>query len=719
MITFFMIGFLLFFLMIAGRYLYILVTGESNGVLLTDWASELRETAITLPSERGKIYDHNGMTLAYNRPTYRVYAIIDPDYSVSEKEPMHVTDPDKTAEQLAPLLDIDRKEIVEKLKSGQKEKRFQVEFGNKGKNLPQEVMEEIVALNLPGINFTEDSIRYYPNGMFASHIIGFARNTDEDEIAGIAGMEKEKNSILSGTDGYIRYHRDKYNKKLLNANEVVKQPENGKDIFLTIDQKIQTILEDVMSQVDEQYKPKRITAVVMNAKTGEILAMSNRPSYNPNSPDAVKNWYNDVVSTPVEPGSTMKIFTWAAAIEEGVYHGKDTYHSGKYVVNQKVEPINDHNNGRGWGTITYDEGFKRSSNVAASKIVWEKLGTEKFLDYIKKFDLDKETEIDLPNEVAGRVLYDWPSEKLRASFGQGSTVTPIQQLKAATAIVNGGDMLQPYVIQKVIDPDTGETMEENKPKVVGNPISKKTSQQMIELLDSVVNKEGGTGRNYQLDDYSVIGKTGTAQIPNPDGSGYLKGDENNMYAFLGMAPKDDPQIMMHVSVTQPTLKQGEVGSEPVSFIFKNVMENGLHYLDIEPDKESIIDPIESATFPDVIDKDTSKVKETLNHAGIEATFVGKGKKVVDANLKEGSRVFPTQKVIIMTDQPTLPDMKGWSERDVLGLANLLDIEIKVKGNGYVVNQSEKKGTKIKEKMSLEVELALPKQKEKPKNQKKK
>src|SRR5699024_2799327 len=189
-----------------------------------------------------------------------------------------------------------------------------------------------------------------------------------------AGMEKEKNKILSGTDGYVRYHRDKYNKKLLDANEVVKSPENGHDIYLTIDQKIQTLLEDVMSQVDEEYNPKRITAAVMNPKTGEILAMSNRPSYNPNSPDDVKNWYNDVISTPVEPGSTIKMFTWAAAMEAGVYNGEETFKSGKYVVNPKVETINDHNNGDGWGTIDYDEGFRRSSNVAASKLAWEKIG---------------------------------------------------------------------------------------------------------------------------------------------------------------------------------------------------------------------------------------------------------------------------------------------------------------------------------------------------------
>jgi len=711
MTTFFMGIFILLFAIIAGRYLYLQLTGETNNIVLADWADELRESTIALPAERGNIYDHNGMTLAYNRPTYRIYAIVDPEYSLHEDEPMHVTNAEKTAEQLAPLLDIDSKEIQEKIEKAQEEDRFQVEFGSEGKNITHDVMEEIADLAIPGVNFTEDSIRYYPNGMFASHIIGFARNTDEEEITGIAGMEEEKDELLNGTDGFVRFHRDKYNKKLLNANEVVQSPKDGNDIILTIDQKIQTLLEDVLSQVDEQYEPKRITAVVMNPKTGEVLAMSNRPSYNPNSPEDVENWYNDVVSTPVEPGSTMKMFTWAAAIDAGVYQGDNTYKSGKYVVNEKVEPINDHNKGEGWGTITYDEGFRRSSNVAASRLVWEEMGTDTFLDYLKKFDLDKETEIDLPNEVAGSILYDWPSEKLRASFGQGSTMTPIQQVKAATAIVNGGEMMQPFVIKKIIDHDTGETIEENKPKVVGKPIKEDTAEQMMSLLGTVVNEEGGTGRKYELDDYSVIGKTGTAQIPNPDGPGYLEGDHNNIYSFMGMAPQDDPQIIMHVSVTQPKLEDDESGSDPVSFIFNNVMENGLHYLNIEPDKESVIDPVEPITFPNVIDKDTKKVKTQLKELGVEAHYIGDGKKVIDTNITEGTELLATQKAIVITDKPTLPDLTDWSERDILALASLLNIDINVDGAGYVVSQSEKKGTKIKKDMVLDVELSTSSKKE--------
>ena len=705
MASFFMVVFLIFFLIISGRFIYIQVTGEVNDVSLEAWAKEKRETSVVLPAERGKIYDRNGMTLAYNRPTYRIYAIVDPEYSKSQKEPLHVVDPEETAEKLAPLLGIDEKEILERLQEGIEEGKFQVEFGKEGKNLSQQVMEEINELQLPGINFMEDSIRYYPNGMFASHIIGFA-SPDEDTgiVSGVTGLEKEKNKLLSGTDGFIRYHRDKYNKKLLESNEVVQHPEDGHDIYLTIDQKIQTILEDVLSQVDEKYNPSRITAVVMHAKTGEILAMGSRPSFNPNNPEQVENWYNDVISIPVEPGSTAKIFTWAAAIEEGVYNGNELFQSGKYVVNEKIEPINDHNQGRGWGKISFDEGFRRSSNVAASKLVWEKLGTDTFLEYLQKFHLDEPTNIDLPNEVPGQILYNWPSEKLRTAFGQGSTMTPIQQIKGVSAIANEGKMLKPFVVKKVVDPNSGEVVSENSPEVVGEPISKETAQQMIELLDDVVTEKDGTGRKYQLDDYSVVGKTGTAQIPNPNGSGYLTGRENNIFSFLGMAPKEDPQIIMHVSVKQPSLSQTETGSDPVAFIFNHVMENSLHYLNIEPDKEDEQEEIDVVEIPQITNKKVTAVQKDLEKLGFEVAVVGEGEQVAAANVEAGEKLLPRQRIILVTDKPTIPNMTGWSLKDVSTLANLLNIEIEISGQGFVVDQSVESGTKIKDDLKVEVKL---------------
>src|SRR5690625_254373 len=713
-INFLMFAFAFLFLFLAGRYMYIQVTGEVQDVSLTEWADAKRETSIPIKAERGIVYDKSGMLLAYNQPAYRLYAILDAEYSSNKPSPLHVVDPEDVAKRLSPHLAIDEKEIIQIIKNGQKAGRFQVEFGMAGKNLTQQQMEDIKALQIPGIHFAEEATRYYPNGVFASHVIGFAQQSEDNGLLeGVIGIEREKNKLLTGEDGFIQYERDKYDKKLLQSRDVVQDPENGHDIYLTIDQKIQTVLEDVLSEVDEQYEPERITAVVMNPKTGEIVAIGNRPSFNPNEPNDVENWYNDVISTPFEPGSTSKIFTWAAAIDSGVYNGSELFNSGKYVVNEKIERIHDHNK-TGWGAISYDEGFRRSSNVAASKLVWEKMGTETFLEYLERFLLDQITEVDLPNEVAGKILYNWPSEKIRTSFGQGSTVTPLQQVKAASAIANGGKMVKPYVIDKIVDPNTDEVMFENEPTYVGEPISEDTAEQMLDLLESVVNSDDGTGKPYRLQSYTVAGKTGTAQIPDSAGNGYLAGENNNIFSFLGMAPKDDPQLIMHVSITRPKLKENESGSVPVSFIFNNVMENGLHYLNIEPDKEAKTGELKTVTMPSVEHMDVATAEKKMKDIGLRYTVVGNGKKIVATNVLDGDVIYPNKHVLLITDNLTMPDMTDWSKQDVLAFAHLVNIRVETTGSGYVVKQSIEKGKTIKEdaKLTVELESSLNKKKEK-------
>jgi len=715
-----MVSFIGVFLVISGRFFYIQATGEVNDVSLEKWAKEKRTSSYSIPAERGRIYDRTGMTLAYDQPTFRLYATVDEAFSENQKNPQHVEDPEKTAEKLANLLDADEDELLSILESGIENDKTQVEFGKSGRGISQQTKEEIEDLNLPGINFMKESMRYYPNGMFASHIIGFARSIEaEDEdgnidtgINGITGIEHEKNELLKGKDGFISFERDKYNKKLLDPNEVIKKPVDGQDIYLTIDQKVQTLLEDVMTQVDEEYSPERISAIVMNAKSGEIIAMGNRPSYNPNNPTDVENWYNDAVSIPFEPGSSMKMFTWAAAIEEGVYNGNETYKSGTYRVNEQVQPIRDHNGGEGWGTITYDEGFLRSSNVASSKLLWEKMDSDTYLDYLHAFDFDKKTGIDLPGEAVGTISYTYPRDKLSTTFGQGTTLTPIQQVKAATAIANEGEMLKPYVIKKIVDSNSGDIVEENSAEVVGKPISKETANQVLDLLENVVTSEEGTGQMYALDNYSAAGKTSTSQIPDPNG-GYLRGYGNNIFSFMGMAPAEDPQLIMYVSVKQPDLETDEgyaQGSAPVSFIFKNVMENSLRYLDIEPDKENE-NETEEISIPDFNIDNVKKAKKELEKQGINVTVIGSGDKVVAANVTEGEKLLPNDRVLLLSDKATMPDITGWSLRDVFQLGNLLELDIHVNGNGYVVSQSIKSNKPIKKGDNLSVELTPPKEKE--------
>lgn len=696
--------FVAIFLVLTGRFLYIQATGEVNGISLDDWAAKKRTSSYSLHANRGKILDDNGMTLAYDMPTFEMYAIVDESYSKDSEDPIHVDDPGKTASALAPILDVDESYIKERIEKGIDNDQFQVEFGKVGKDLDQKTKEEIEELDLPGIQFDKQYMRKYPNAMFASHIIGYAKR-DDGNITGVTGIENEMNDYLGGENGHISYRHDRYGTKLLDPKEVVTEPKDGDDVYLTIDQKIQTLLEDTLSQVDEEYNPERMTAVVVNPKTGEVVAMGSRPSYNPNSPTDVENWYNDVVSTPFDPGSTMKIFTWASAIDAGVYNGSEEFKSGKYKAEDYIETIHDHNAGEGWGSISYDEGFARSSNVAAARLVWDKLGTDDYLDYLKAFDFDEVTGIDLPDEVPGGILYNRGIEQITTSFGQGTTMTPIQQIKAATAIANDGKMMKPYVISSIKDSDSDKVLKEKEPEVVGEPIKKETASKMRDLMETVVNGENGTGKGFKLDEYTVAGKTGTSQIPGDSGT-FLTGKENHIFSFLGMAPKDDPELLMYVSVKQPELDDTEAGSVPVSFIFKNVMENGLQYLNIEPDKDSN-ENIETVNVDNIIGADTEKTAKSLKEKGLQVSVVGSGKTIDATNVEEDSDLFPGDRVILLTEKPEMPNIKGWSQRDVLQLTDLLGIDVDISGSGYVKKQSIEKGDVIKEDDILEVELEAP------------
>src|SRR5699024_3695039 len=504
--------FSLIFLVLMGRYFYIQVTGEVQDVSLTEWAEEVRKMDAVLEAKRGSVLDANGNLLAFNRPVYRLYAILDEDFSKNSTEPLHIVDVDEASEKLATVIDLDQSEVKDILTKGQEKGVFQVEFGTKGRNLSENVKNEIQNLEIPGINFLKESKRYYPNNHFASHIIGFVNEDEETGKAqGITGIEGMFNKYLTGEDGHIKYQRDRFNKRLLQKETIIQDEKDGSNIYLTLDQKIQSLVEDALSKADAHYEPEKMTVVIMDAKTGEVLGMSNRPSIDLNNLDEVQNWYNDAISTPVEPGSTMKMFTWAAAIDSGNYNPDETFLSGKYKLGN-MSVVNDVNQGRGWGHITYDEAFYRSSNVGTSKLVWEKMGDETYLDYLERFELFEKTNIELPNETVGKLTYAHPSDKIRTGFGQSSTVTPMQMVKAATVFANEGEMLQPTIIKKVVDPSTNETTQEDRKSVISEPIKKETADKLLELMDGVVSNEVGTGKRFQLDNYNSIGKTGTSQL---------------------------------------------------------------------------------------------------------------------------------------------------------------------------------------------------------------
>ncbi|MGG3955966.1 penicillin-binding protein [Bhargavaea massiliensis] len=687
--------FSLLFFILFGRFVYLQATGVADGQVLAVEAQKRYLKKQVLEAKRGTILDRRGKVIAEDIPSYTIAAILDPDM------PEHVTDPEETARKLAPLLNMDVADVERILKKDAK----QVEFGPNGRGISQTVKKQIEALKLPGIIFLRDSKRFYPNGTFASYVVGYAQKDEAtNEVEGKMGIEKQFNEQLKEKDGYVVYEGDQQGFKLPHADEQIVPPQNGKNIYLTIDQNIQTFLEDAMNTVEKQYTPKKMIAIVADPKTGAILAMSTRPSFDPNKRN-IENYFNDAIAYPYEPGSTMKIFTLAAAVNEGVFQPNETYQSGSYQIGP--HRVRDHNK-VGWGKITFLEGVQRSSNVAFAKIVREKLGEDRFLQYLHRFRFNEPTGIELPGEKSGNILYRYPIEKVTTGFGQGTSVTPIQQIQAATAIANGGKMMQPYVVDRIVDPDTGKTVAKHEPKVVDTPISKETAEKVLDILETVVTSEKGTGRPYQIEGYRVAGKTGTAQIPDPKG-GYLTGHQNYIFSFLGMAPRENPRLIMYVAVQQPNISYTETGAVPVSMIFNSVMKSSLQYLNIQPTVGKKSERKEkSISLPSYVGQSVEQATASLRKQGLHVTVIGKGTKVHAQFPQAGEHVVAPDRVLLQTDgNAIMPDLTGWSLRDAMKLAELLQLKPSFIGSGYVFRQNIAPGSVVKKNDYMIVELAKP------------
>ncbi|KIY21317.1 penicillin-binding protein [Mesobacillus subterraneus] len=700
----FVIFSLLFFILLF-RFVSIQVTGEVHGQALAARAQQKYSNEKVIEAVRGTIFDRKGEVVAEDTTSYTLVAILDESVTTNKNKPQHVKDPEKTAAVLAKYLDMSESDIYKRLT---KEGAWQVEFGNAGRDISYKTKQEMEAEKLPGITFLQDSKRFYPNGIFSSHLVGFVEKKEIDDQKSISvgklGIEEAMNEELTGENGSINFKSDLWGLLLPDAEEKITPAKDGDDIYLTIDKKIQTFAEDAVERVDKEYQPKKILVVVADPKTGDILAMAQRPSFHPSTREGLdQSWHNEIVETPIEPGSTMKIFTLAAAIEENKWNPNEKYKSGSYNVTENSVPIGDHNNRQGWGMISYLEGIQRSSNVAAAKLVNEKIGTDKFREYLTDFGFDEPTGIDLPNEAVGKIQYQYPVEKVTVAYGQGSTFTPIQLIQAATAVANEGKMMKPRVIDKIVDPNTGKVINQQKPETVGQPISAATAKEVRDVLGTVITGEHGTGKSYAIDGYEVAGKTGTANIT--ENGKYLSGESNYLFSFLGMAPKDDPKLIVYVAVQQPNIDQYYKGSIPTSMIFKSVMQSSLQYLNIKPATREKAD---SSPIPDVTGMEPGEAKTLLESKGFQTVVIGDGNKVQN-QLPGGDIVaLEGEKIIVKTSGAmTYPDMTDWSLRDVMKLAQLTGVKLNKAGSGYVTSQSLKPGLPIKEGENLIVQLETP------------
>ncbi|MVO99372.1 stage V sporulation protein D [Paenibacillus lutrae] len=574
---------------------------------------------IPFAANRGEIWDRNGEKLAYNISTPSIMAI-----------PVQLQDPKATAAKLAEVLQAPEETIFKQIS-----KRARInEIKPAGRKLTLEKAQEVKALNLPGIVVAGDNRRYYPMGNLAAHILGFTGTYNQ----GLTGVESKYDKLLTGLKGNISYLADAANRKMPGSSEQYTGPKDGLNLQLTIDQHLQSVLERELDQAMVKYQPKHAIAIMMDPSNGEILAMGSRPSYDPgNFSEYPVETYNR--NLPIwmtyEPGSTFKIITLAAALQEKKVDLKNERFHDPGAIEVGGARLRCWKRG-GHGSETFLQVVENSCNPGFV-VLGQRLGKDMLFDYIKRFGFGRKTGIDLGGEENGIMFKPsqvGPVELATTAFGQGVSVTPIQQITAVSAAINGGKLFKPHVAKSWIDPETGRVIETVKPELVDTVISEDTSRQVREALESVVAK--GTGGNAFIDGYRVGGKTGTAQkVVN----GRYSPNEH-IVSFVGFAPADNPRVVVYAAVDDP---QGiQFGGLIAAPLVKNIMQDALRYMKVEPDKNQLskkykLGETPVIEVPNLVGATVQDIYEDLNSDFLLAKS-GEGNTVISQAPKPGTRV---------------------------------------------------------------------------------
>lgn len=702
--------FLVFIFVLFIQLSYLSLSPTIYGINMDEFALNRNTISGILPASRGNIYDSNGTILAQNVSSYTVIAYLDESRTGNSKTPLHVVDKETTAKKLSEVLGKDEDDLLYLLKTFSEQGKYQVELAHGITEMNKEAIEN---LNLPGIDFVENYKRYYPNGDFASYVIGYAKTnenveTDEDgytkvtyEIDGELGIEAKYNDLLKGKDGYLSYQSDRFGYKIPDTKETRIEATNGANIYLTLDSNIQRFLETAVKAVNSEYKPDWMMITVMDAKTGDILGTASTPSFDPNIRD-ITNYESPLVTYLYEPGSTMKTYTYMCAIEKGTYDGSATYESGSIEV--EGTKISDWNGGRGWGTVTYDKGYEYSSNVAITNILQKFIDKDDLKSCLESYGFGSYTNIELPREMLGNIEFNYPVEVAAAGFGQGITTTAIQHLRALSMISNEGRMLSPHIVDKIIDPNTGKTIYESKTEQSDQVVSVSTVNKIRELMYNTVNGTdvGTTGSAYKTDSTVVIGKTGTAQIYDNETGGYLKDSNGYIYSFSGMFPASDPQYIIYAAIKRPNVGSSSVLAKQV----KSVIENIVKYRNLQDDTGKNTN-VKSLTVESYKNKKIDEVIQRLEDYKLNIIKMGSGDYIIDQYPLKGEKIISGDKFFIKTnsDTYTMPSIIGWSKKDVQTLCNMLDISCTFNGYGYVTSQSIKEGTTLNNDLKLDVALS--------------
>ena len=536
------------------RFTQISLFKTSNGQDLTAYHETGTKRSSITEARRGSIFDQQGNPIAMDTTSYSLFAVLRSDWGDTNL----VKDPDVTAKALAKHLGLDRDMILAQLTQNNV---YQVEFGNAGQHLSSETKKAIEAENLPGLVFVSETTRKYVNDVYASHLIGYATAAANEEdqplsaqvLEGKLGLEAAYNVSLSGQDG----------------NQSSTRQLIGKDLHLTLDSRLQNKLEELMTQYQMTYQPEALQAYLVEAKTGKLVAASQRPSFNLNSREGIEaEWKNLMVEEAYEPGSTIKILTMSVAYDRQLYKPGELYQSGSIQVYDQV--VKDYNK-VGWGQISFEEGLARSSNVAMVNLV-NRMGDQEWVKKLGDFGFGKGTDFGLENETTGNFQFDNPVSRIMSGFGQGFSATPIQLLQAYSSIGNQGQMLKVQVVQGL------DSAGEFQSRILGKPISKEAANHVLQLMVDTVEKPYGTAVSFRNPYVKVAAKTGTAQIADPNGSGYLTGANDYYHSVVTFFPADNPKYMLYMAMKRPQQDHGLLGSQILGKLFNDYIE----YIMVKP-----------------------------------------------------------------------------------------------------------------------------------------
>ena len=689
------------------NFAVIIGSGSKFGTDLVKEAKKVHQITRTVPAKRGTIYDRNGVPIAEDATSYNVYAVIDKKYKSATGKILYVEDAqfNKVAEVFHKYLDMDEAYVKEQLSQPN---LTQVSFGAKGNGITyanmMAIKKDLKDASVEGIDFTTSPNRSYPNGQFASSFIGLAQLHENEDgsksLLGTSGMESSLNSILAGKDGIITYEKDRLGNIVPGTEQVSQQTVDGKDVYTTISSTLQSFMETQMNAFQEKVKGKYMTATLVSAKTGEILATTQRPTFDADTKEGLTKdfvWRDILYQSNYEPGSTMKVMTLAAAIDNNTFPGGEVFNSSELKVADTTIRDWDVNEGlTGGGMMTFSQGFAHSSNVGMT-LLEQKMGDATWLDYLSRFKFGVPTRFGLTDEYAGQLPADNIVNIAQSSFGQGISVTQTQMIRAFTAIANDGVMLEPKFISALYDPND-QSVRKSQKEIVGNPVSKDAaSLTRTNMVLVGTDPVYGTMHNHStgqptvtVPGQNVALKSGTAQIADEKNGGYLVGTTNYIFSAVSMNPAENPDFILYVTVQQPEHYSGIQLGEFANPILERAvaMKDSLNLQSTAKTLDQVTNQSAYA-MPSIKDISPGDLAEALRRNIVQPIVVGTGTKIKESSVEEGTDLAPNQQVLLLSDKAEeVPDMYGWTKATAEAFSKWLNIELVFEGSGSTVQKQD-------------------------------